>query len=227
MMNLRILTCPLMLAMLFAIGGCAATGPGAGPDFVYAYSERYPLMGANVDRVDVSAFRPQVGDAARVRRIAGDFVRNGQNKIVIFVPQSGPGAMSSGNWVKQELVAQGVPPGRIQWDSRPLPDGIVRIAYAGQGGATRWDCTNLYEDVQQRADETSWLNREIVNFGCAYQSNMRAQVENPRDFVRPRPEGPMDPVHAANAVRQLRNGTAAQNNTAAQASTTPTGGTAP
>lgn len=194
-----------ILAFAFAaLGGCAARGPGASPDFVYSYLDRYPLAGTAVDRIDVSAFRPSAGDNAQIARLARDFKRAGQGKIVIFVPQSGNAALASGNWVKQELVAQGVSPNRIQWDARALPANTVRVAFAGAGAPARWDCTNLNEDVQQREDETSWLNREPVNFGCAYQSNVRAQVEDPRDFARPRPEGMTDPVRAANAVRRLR-----------------------
>lgn len=195
----------LAVLALALVAACGATGPGASPDFVYSYAERYPLSGAQVDRIDVAGFRPAAGDAARVARIARDFTRAGQGKIVIFVPQTGQSALASGQWVRQELIAQGVAPSRIQWDARDLPAGMVRVAYAGTGRAAQWDCTNLTEDVQQREAQTSWLNRETVNFGCAYQSNLRAQADNPRDFVMPRPEGPSDPVHAANAVRRLRN----------------------
>lgn len=192
------------IAILLTLAGCAPSGPGAKSDFVYSYMDRYPLTAQPVVRVEVSGYRPQSGDVQIVQSTARQFLRTGQGKIIIFVPQSGSAALSSGHWVKQELVAAGVPPSRIQWDARPLPNGTIRIAFGGSNTQSAWNCTNLLEDVQQRADETSHLNREMVNFGCAFQSNVRAQVDNPSDFVKPRLETGIDPVRTANAVNQLR-----------------------
>lgn len=192
-----------LILALFVVA-CAPTGPGAKPDFSYSYLDRYPLTSRPVERIDVAAHRPSAGDAQRVQIAARNYLQSGQGKITIFVPQSGKEALSSGNWVRQELIAGGVPTSRIQWDARVMPNGIVRVAFATSGTSVRWNCSNLNEDIQQRADETSYLNRETVNFGCAYQANMRAQVEDPADFIHPRPETGIDPVRTANAVRQLR-----------------------
>ena len=192
---------PVLTLLLVA---CSPSGPGAKTDFVYSYQDRYPLTAKPVSRIDVAAHRPAPGDAERIQAAAWQFRRSGQGKIVIFVPQTGQAALSSGNWVKQELIAQGIPSSRIQWDARAMPAGLVRVAYAQTADQTAWNCTNLNEDLQQRANETSGLNREPVNFGCAFQSNMKTQVEHAADFIQPRQETGVDPVRAANAVRQLR-----------------------
>lgn len=207
-MRARRMVIALMVPLLAA---CAAEGPGADKDFVYSYMDRYPLTSKAATRIDVSAGRPGSGETQLIQMFGRRFLQSGQGKIVIFVPQSGPAALSSGNWVKDALLMAGVPASRITWDARAMPPdaramppGIVRVAFADRGGQTPWNCTNLNEDVQQRADQTSYLNRELVNFGCAFQSNVRAQVENPGDFVQPRPETGIEPVRAANSVRQLR-----------------------
>jgi pilus biogenesis lipoprotein CpaD len=220
----------ILIGLCIPLLAACASGPGASPDFVYSFTDRYPLSSPSVSRIDVAASRPRYGDEQRVRNMAVQFLRSGQGKIVIFVPQEGAGALSSGNWVKQELIAQGVPNSRIQWDTRPMAPGLVRLAYAGGVSRAVWSCTNLNEDVQQRADETAHLNRETINFGCAFQSNLRAQADNPNDFVHPRAESPTDPVRAANAVRRLRTppqGTNASTTTPAPAVATTTGSGTP
>lgn len=200
----------LMYLPLLLIAGCAERSINA-YDAPYSFEDRYPLTAqTQIKRADVSAFTPTLSDTQRVAAMASDFRRSGNGKIVIFVPQSGTAALSSGNWVKQELVAQGVSPNAIQWDARPLPAGIVRLAFSTRAAQGFEPCSNQGEDIQQFENNTSYLNRETVNFGCAYQSNMRRQADNPNDFIRPRPEGYMDPVRTVRAIRDHRSGPAAQ-----------------
>jgi len=193
----------LLMAAIALLAGCAGVEQNG---YSYASSDRYGLGAPRVERIDVNA-NPTPQDAVRIARIGREFARSGAEKIVIFVPQTGPGALSSGQWVKQELMANGVPARHIQWDARPLPTGIVRIAFSARAARGKSDCTNLGEDLQQFENQTSYLNRETVNFGCSYYANIFAQADNPNDFIRPRIEGAMDPIRAANAVRQRRTAT--------------------
>lgn len=199
-----------MILTLMAAAALSSCGGREQSEFIYGFAERYPLSQPRIERIDVAAANPSRQDEARVARLGRDFVRSGAKTIVVFVPQSGPGALSSGQWVKQELVANGVSASRIHWDARELPLGTVRIAFSTPALNQKWACTNLHEDVQQYENQTAYLNREWINFGCAYQSNMKAQVDNPNDFVRPRPEGNVDAVRAADAVRRARTGAAQQ-----------------
>jgi pilus biogenesis lipoprotein CpaD len=197
----------LVAGSMLTLGACAdrATYLETMPPSV---EQRYPLTAsAQARRVDVRAFTPSSSDRQRLAQASVDYLRHGSGNIVIFVPQSGQGALSSGNWVKQELIAQGIAPHKIQWDARDMPQGLVRVAFSSRGRGIGQACTNLNEDVQQFEDGTSYLNRETVNFGCAYQSNMRLQADNPQDFLRPRPEGGMDPVRTVRAIRDHRTGT--------------------
>ena len=200
----------VMCFHLLLIAGCAERTSLAN-SVPYSFEDRYPLSArAQIQRADVSAFTPTLSDTQRVAAMASEFRRSGNGKMVIFVPQSGAAALSSGNWVKQELVAQGVSPNAIQWDARPLPAGTVRLAFSTRAAQGFEPCSNLGEDIQQFENSTSYLNRETVNFGCAYQSNMRRQADNPNDFLRPRPEGYMDPVRTVRAIRDHRAGPSAQ-----------------
>ena len=200
-MRIRLPLKPVVLgALMLAVAGCVRPAD----NFDYAFTERHPLLQSRIDRIEVAAMVPSSGDVARVQTIARAFRAGGQGKIAIFVPLNASASSGAGVWVKQELIAQGVSPNRIQWDARPLPSGIVRVAFQGQGTRRPPQCTNIGEDVQQRENDTSWLNRETFNFGCAYQANIAMQADDKADFVRPRMEGPIDPVRAAETVRRRR-----------------------
>lgn len=191
------------LSTLFVVGLLAGCGRGD-PDFRYSFSDRHPLLPANVQRVDVAASRPGPGDVARIQNVAQSFRRNGQGKIAIFVSSGTGTTTGAGLWVRQEMIAQGIAPHRIQWDARPLPLDVVRVAFVGTSTRRPAPCTNLGEDIQQRENDTSWLNRETANFGCSYQANLVAQLDNRADLLSYRPEGPIDSVRAADTVRRRR-----------------------
>jgi len=51
-----------------------------------------------------------------------------------------------------------------------------------------------------------WKNEPYSNFGCATQSMIAAQVDDPRDFVQPRALGPSDVAMRTRAIEAVRNG---------------------
>lgn len=63
----------------------------------------------------------------------------------------------------------------------------IKVAYSGKGGATVVaNRCGAWPDDGTR----SWDNRSYYNFGCAYQRNIAAMVEDPRDLVSPRATTP-------------------------------------
>jgi pilus assembly protein CpaD len=49
-------------------------------------------------------------------------------------------------------------------------------------------------------------NKPYYNFGCAYQRNMAAMVDNPSDLEQPRPETPAYTARRAAAFEKYRKG---------------------
>jgi pilus assembly protein CpaD len=49
-------------------------------------------------------------------------------------------------------------------------------------------------------------NKPYYNFGCAYQRNMAAMIDNPSDFVQPRPETPPYTARRNEAFEKYRKG---------------------
>jgi pilus assembly protein CpaD len=56
-------------------------------------------------------------------------------------------------------------------------------------------------------DRSYYENKSYYNFGCAYQRNMAAMVENPSDLVQPRPETPAYTMRRTEAFEKYRKGT--------------------
>ena len=61
-------------------------------------------------------------------------------------------------------------------------------------------------DLASGASLETWQNRPYWNLGCAYQANLAAQVADPIDLVRARPEDRLDTARRMNAIEKLRKG---------------------
>jgi pilus assembly protein CpaD len=63
------------------------------------------------------------------------------------------------------------------------------------------------EDLGPSIHNPSYLeNKPYYNFGCAYQRNMAAMVDNPSDLVQPRPETPPYTPRRVNAYEKYKKG---------------------
>lgn len=49
-------------------------------------------------------------------------------------------------------------------------------------------------------------NKQYYNFGCAYQRNLAAMVDNPSDLEQPRPETPSYTIRRNAAFEKYRKG---------------------
>ena len=80
--------------------------------------------------------------------------------------------------------------------------GVVHWAQSGRADAMRsWP-----EDLASGASVEGWKNEPYSNFGCATQSTIAAQVDDPRDLVQPRALGPSDVAMRTRAIEDVRNG---------------------
>ena len=64
------------------------------------------------------------------------------------------------------------------------------------------------EDLGPSIKNKSYFeNKPYYNFGCAYQRNMAAMVDNPADLVQPRSETPAYTSRRITAFEKYRKGT--------------------
>ena len=137
---------------------------------------------------------PQRADVIGLAQAWG---REGTGAIVADVPVDTPNARAAAavyREVQSVLMAGGVPSRGIILhhyhpdDPRLLP--TIRLSYpkisAVAGPCGLWP-DDLGPSIQNR---TYSQNKDYYNFGCAYQRNIAAMIDNPSDLVQPRPETP-------------------------------------
>jgi pilus assembly protein CpaD len=89
-------------------------------------------------------------------------------------------------------------------DPRTL--ATIRLSYP-RIAAIAGPCGLWPEDLGPSLEDKSYSqNREYYNFGCAYQRNMAAMVDNPSDLVQPRPETPAYTARRTEGFDKYRKG---------------------
>ena len=146
--------------------------------------------------------------------LAQTWLHEGTGAITIDVPVDTPNARAAADSLREiqaMLAAAGVPPRGV--DRPPVPSR--RSAPAGG------DPAELSEDHGGRRplrplargsrpsikNKSYYDNKPYYNFGCAYQRNMAAMVDNPSDLVQPRPETPAYTARRTAAFEKYRKGT--------------------
>src|SRR6266481_9890305 len=151
---------------------------------------------------------------ADVMGLAQTWLREGTGTIVADLPVGTPNARAAADALRQVrslLAAAGVPPGGIVV-RRYQPDDLrtfatIRLSYP-KISAIAGPCGLWPEDLGPSIRNPSYFeNKSYFNFGCAYQRNLAAMVENPSDLVQPRSETPAYTARRAEAFEKYRKGT--------------------
>src|SRR5882762_6719863 len=208
-----------LAGLSIALGGCNTSGEvvttASVPD---DYRQRHPIAVQEADRsivIFVGQGRGGLSTAQRadVMGLAQTWVREGTGAIVVDVPVDTPNARaaaSSFREIQALLAAGGVPPRGITLrhyrpdDPRTL--ATIRLNYpritAVAGPCGLWP-DNLGPSILNR-DYSE--NKPYYNFGCAYQRNMAAMIDNPADLVQPRSETPPYTMRRSEAFEKYRKG---------------------
>ena len=142
------------------------------------------------------------------------WVSEGTGAIVADVPINTPNAraaQSAFGEIRALLVAAGVPANGISMhhytpeDPRAL--ATIRLSYPRMT-AVAGPCGLWPEDLGPSVKNRGYYeNKSYYNFGCAYQRNIAAMVENPSDLVQPRPETPAYTMRRSEEFEKYRKGT--------------------
>jgi pilus assembly protein CpaD len=152
---------------------------------------------------------------ADVVGLAQIWLREGTGAIVADVPVGTPNARAAADSfreIRALLAAAGVPPRGIVV-RRYHPDDLrtlatIRLSYP-KISAVAGPCGLWPEDIGPSIKNPSYFeNKSYYNFGCAYQRNMAAMVDNPSDLVQPRSETPAYTTRRTAAFDKYRKGTA-------------------
>ena len=108
------------------------------------------------------------------------------------------------------LASAGVPPRGIvvrhYHPDDPRQMATIRLNYP-KISAVAGPCGLWPEDLGPSIKNKSYFeNKPYYNFGCAYQRNMAAMVDNPSDLVQPRSETPPYTTRRTHGLRKVSQG---------------------
>ena len=196
------ITLSLIAALALSLGGCATNDPeftGSLPDDVRT---RHPInVTQGMTTLDLlpgggpgGLTDRQVGD---IQSFAAEWRARGRGRLVIQVPTGSSRerdrqAAHASREIHRILMAMGLPSNAVATARYPA-DGPghlapVRMEFPVLEARVPHPCGQWPGDIGYGDPEESNRNRQDWNFGCAYQQNLAAQVEDPEDFIRPRSE---------------------------------------
>ena len=203
----------LAAAAAAALAGCGGVPyASSDPAFPGSFEQRHPIVVAaaatSVDLYPVGG-RLDARSRANIRAFADRYRRYGSGAVVIQTPAgTNPNSIAVYE-VRRALLGAGVR-GRIAvGDYLPPNDGSappVRVSFTGIKAIVPTPCGQWPEDLASGSSVEGWKNEPYSNFGCATQSTIAAQVDDPRDFVQPRAIGPSDVAMRTRAIEAVRNG---------------------
>ena len=209
-----------LVGLAVALGACHHTDiVVAAEDFPNDYRRRHPIAVEEANRslvIFVGQARGGLSAAQRadVIGLAQVWLREGTGAITADVPVNTPNARAAANSFREiqaTLAAAGVPPrGIVARNYRPEDPRMmatIRLNYP-KFSATAGPCGVWPEDLGPSINNRTYFeNKSYYNFGCAYQRNMAAMIDNPADLVQPRSETPAYTTRRTTAFDKYRKGT--------------------
>ena len=208
-----------LLGLATALGACTHTDEVAStasiPD---DYRQRHPIAIQESNRsVVLFVGRSRGGLSAEQRAdvmgLAQIWLQEGTGAIVADVPVGTPNARAAADAFREAqslLSAAGVPAHGITLHQYHPDDprhfATLRLSYP-KITAVAGPCGLWPEDLGPSIKNKGYLeNKPYYNFGCAYQRNMAAMVDNPADLVQPRAETPPYTVRRTEGFEKYRKG---------------------
>jgi pilus assembly protein CpaD len=217
----RIRVAGALVGLAVTLGACMHTGDEvttATVSYPDDYRQRHPIAIEEANRsVVIFVGRARGGLSAEQRAdvmgLAQVWRHEATGAIIADVPVDTPNAAAAADAFREAqslLMAAGVPPRGIvlhryhPQDPRQL--ATVRLNYP-KISAVAGPCGLWPEDLGPSVHDKSYMdNKEYYNYGCAYQRNMAAMVDNPSDLVQPRPETPAYTLRRTEAFEKYRKG---------------------
>jgi pilus assembly protein CpaD len=210
----------VLVALAVALGACTHTGDEVTTSSIPDdYRLRHPIVVEETDRsvvIFVGHARGGLSASQRadVMGLADTWLHEATGAIIVDVPVDTPNAAAAADAfreIQSLLAAAGVPPRGIvihrYHPENPRQMATIRLNYP-KISAVAGPCGLWPEDLGPSIKDKSYLeNKQYYNFGCAYQRNMAAMIDNPSDLVQPRPETPAYTTRRSEAFEKYRKGT--------------------
>ncbi len=205
---------------ILSLGVCALSLTACVADYasndtaeVGDYHDRHPIILAqaptSVDVFPVGGGMDSLS-IAKIRAFAERYRELGSGQITILAPsgrQEGRGNVV--NEIRRTLYSSGVR-GYVSVGYYPVPDPTlaspVRLVFQGLRAKVPSRCGQWPSDLASGSSIEGWQNSSYENFGCATQSVLAAQVDDPRDLTQSRASAPPDEEMRLRAIGDVRKG---------------------
>jgi pilus assembly protein CpaD len=207
-----------LVGLAVVLGACTHTDEAVQASIPDDYRLRHPIAIQEADRSVVifvghargGLSAPQRADVMGLAQI---WLQEATGAIVADVPVDTPNSRAAADSMREIhalLSAAGVPPRGITV-RHYHPDDLrqmaaIRLSYP-KISAVAGPCGVWPEDLGPSIKNKGYYeNKPYYNFGCAYQRNMAAMIDNPSDLVQPRPETPAYTVRRTEGFEKYRKG---------------------
>jgi pilus assembly protein CpaD len=208
----QVLRLCLVGAAASALSGCGVPYASSDPAFPGSFEERHPIVVAaaptSVDLYPVGGALDQ-RSRANIRAFVERYRHYGSGAVTIQTPAGTNPNSIAVHEVRSALLAAGIRGSVAIGAYLPANDGAappVRVSFTGLKAIVPTKCGQWPEDLASGSSVEGWKNEPYSNFGCATQSTIAAQVDDPRDFVQPRALGPSDVAMRTRAIEAVRAG---------------------
>jgi pilus assembly protein CpaD len=217
--NRRLRVAGALVGLAVVLGACTHTGDevttASIPD---DYRQRHPIVIQEANRSVVIFVGHARGGLSADQRtdvmgLAQTWLHEATGPIIADVPVDTSNAAAAADAFREVhalLTAAGVPPRGITvhryHPDDPRQMATIRLNYPKMS-AVAGPCGLWPEDTGPSIKNKSYIeNKDYYNYGCAYQRNMAAMIDNPADLVQPRPETPAYTARRTEGFDKYRKG---------------------
>ena len=215
----RSLAVALLASLGASLGACHADRAVTGSIVPADYRARHPIVLADGSRV-LDVFVTGIGhidprQAADIDAFLLEYRRYGRGSLVMDLPRGvapdvGAGVERTAAAIRRLGAEGGVPPREIVLSGYPVGDpGLaspIRLSFHRMEAHVADKCGLWPQDLGESSPVANFRNQPSWNLGCSTQATIAAQVADPVDLVRGRPEGRIDTVRRVKDIGQLREG---------------------
>lgn len=216
----RIRPVAAVLLVAAGLGACRAERVATtGSTYPIDVRTRHPIVLADADR-SLDIFPTGIGHVdprqrADLEVFLVEYRRYGRGILVVEVPRGVSPALAgpvtrTGEAIRHLAAEMGVPPGGVRMVNYPVASPTlaspVRLSFQRMQAKVADKCGLWPRDLGASDLRANWSNEPTWNFGCSTRANFAAQVADPIDLVRGRPEGRIDTIRRTQDIGQLREG---------------------
>ncbi len=203
-----------LCAAALSLSGCLSGVQYASDNQLTAvdYHERHPIVlakSANIlDLFPVAGHLDELS-TDKLKSFAERYRAFGSGEVTILTPAGDVASARVIPAIRRQLYADGLR-GYIAVGSYPIRDrnlaSPVRLTFQGLKAEVADRCGQWPTDLASGSSIDGWKNDSYPNFGCATQSALANQIDDPRDLVQARGSTPPDESMRLRAIQQVRKG---------------------